>query len=386
VVPALVRHVAAALECEVAMLGELTGPGRARALAAVREGAMLPPSDWRIAGAPCGDLPRDGEPRLIAAGVLERYPAAAQIVDRRVQSYIGALLRDADGRPIGLFSAYGFKPMQRTPRIEALFSIFAARAQSELRELRAERELRRMNEALEARVRERTADLESFTHSVAHDLRAPLRALSGLSSILQEDYAPALPPEVARYLTRIDVNARQMGRLVDDLLEFSRLGLVALKHGEVDMAALVETKVLELRSQGAERVRFEIGDILPASGDRQLLGLVWSNLLDNAVKYSRHSAAPRVDVWSERCSAGLRYVVRDNGAGFDPRFAAKLFQVFERLHSASEFEGTGVGLAIVNRVVGRHGGSVAASGTPGGGATFSFVLPQALGAALPSAA
>lgn len=372
---ALARHAARALDCEIAMIGELTAPGRLRTLVLSREGHTLPETELAVNGAPCGDLPADGAPRLITAGVPERYPGVATLVDARVQSHIGASLRDLEGRPIGVFSVYGFRPLAPAPRVAALFSIFAARAQSELRQLRAERDLRQMHEALEARVRERTADLESFTHSVAHDLRAPLRALSGLSSIVQENYAAALPPDVARYLVRIDRSARQMGRLVDDLLEFSRLGLVPIKQGPVDMEGLVRSLVREYSASSGGRVRFEVGAILPATGDAQLLAMVWRHLIDNAVKYSGLAAAPKVEIWSQACGEGQRYFVRDNGAGFDPQYAGKLFQMFERLHTASEFEGSGVGLAILSRIVTRHGGGVGAQGAPGAGATFTFTLP-----------
>ena len=235
---------------------------------------------------------------------------------------------------------------------------------------------------LETRVLERTAELEavnkelsSFSYSVSHDLRAPLRAVDGYARMLEEDYTTRLDDEGRRLLGVIRESAGRMGQLIDDLLNFSRLGRQPMARHSVDTAGLVNDVIQEVRAQSPAKI--EIGDLPQAQGDRALLKQVWVNLIGNALKYSSKRDAARVEIGGQIEGEENIYWVRDNGAGFDPRYAAKLFGVFQRLHSNEEFTGTGVGLAIVQRVVTRHGGRVWAEGRPGEGACFSFSLPRA---------
>ena len=238
---------------------------------------------------------------------------------------------------------------------------------------------------LEAQVAERTqalevtnAELESFSYSVSHDLRAPLRAIHGFSRILLEDHNTKLEPEAQRLLGVIDQNTRRMGQLIDDLLAFSRLGRQGITAGRVDMNELTRLVADEIRRGAGEQnghVEITIGSLLPAHGDRALLRQVISNLLHNAVKFTRGRPNARVEVGSRPDGHHTVYFVKDNGAGFDTRYLDKLFGVFQRLHSNEEFEGTGVGLAIVKRIVQRHGGRVWAEGRLNEGATFYFSLP-----------
>jgi signal transduction histidine kinase len=235
---------------------------------------------------------------------------------------------------------------------------------------------------LESRVLERTAELEavnkelaSFSYSVSHDLRAPLRAVDGYARMLEEDYAARLDDEGRRLLGVIRGSANRMGLLIDDLLNFSRLGRQPLVRQSVDVAALVREVVGEVRGNSPASV--EIGDLPPAHADRALLKQVWLNLVGNAFKYSGKQEAPRVQIGGEVEGEEHIYWVRDNGAGFDMRYAEKLFGVFQRLHSQEEFPGTGVGLAIVQRVVARHGGRVWAESKPGEGACFHFTVSTA---------
>lgn len=222
-------------------------------------------------------------------------------------------------------------------------------------------------------------ELETFSYSVSHDLRAPLRAIDGFSRVLLEDHAPQLDGEGVRSLNIIRANAQRMGRLIDDLLEFSRLSRKELVTAQVDMEALARAAADDLRREaalGAAAATIEIGQLPAARGDAGLLQQVWANLIGNALKYSRTKPAPTVEISASEQNGDLVYRVRDNGVGFDPAFADKLFGVFQRLHSADEFEGTGVGLALVQRILERHGGRIWADAEPGQGATFYFTLPR----------
>jgi light-regulated signal transduction histidine kinase (bacteriophytochrome) len=243
--------------------------------------------------------------------------------------------------------------------------------------------VRGFNAELEQRVRERTAELEAanaeleaFCYSVSHDLRAPLRAVDGYARMLQEDYAGRLDAEAERLLGVVRGNARRMGQLIDDLLAFSRLGRQQPVAQSVDMTRMAADVVDEVR--GDRAVAVELAALPPAKADPALLRQVWTNLIGNAVKYSAKKSDPRVVISGHVNGQENVYSVADNGAGFDMRYADKLFGVFQRLHRTDEFEGTGVGLAIVQRVVTRHGGRVWAQGKPGEGACFYFTLPKAI--------
>ena len=248
----------------------------------------------------------------------------------------------------------------------------------------ADAEVRKLNEELERRVADRTTqleaankELESFSYSVSHDLRAPLRAVVGFSKLLLEDHAGQIDAEAVRKLNVIQSEAHRMGQLIDDLLAFSRLGRKAMNVVDLDMAELARTTYAGLNGPH-ETVKCELhmGSLPRAKGDRVLLGQVWANLLSNAVKFSAKREKPVVEVSAISDEKEHIYFVRDNGAGFDPRYQSKLFGVFQRLHNSTEFPGTGVGLALVQRIVSRHGGRVWADGKQGEGATFYFTLPK----------
>jgi PAS domain S-box-containing protein len=251
----------------------------------------------------------------------------------------------------------------------------------------AEQAIRELNAALVAKAAQLEAtntELESFSYSVSHDLRAPLRAIDGVALMLVEDYRERLDAEGLRYLSVIRQNSRRMGELIDDLLTFSRLGRQPVAHGEVNVDSLVREVVEEVlhteslgeRGEAATRPHIEVEPLPSARGDRGLLRQVWANLIANAVKYSSKAARPFIQVSGRQVGAENHYTVRDNGVGFDMEYSGQLFHVFQRLHRADEFSGTGVGLAIVHRVVARHGGRVWAEGKVDHGAVFSFALPR----------
>jgi signal transduction histidine kinase len=245
------------------------------------------------------------------------------------------------------------------------------------------RRLRLENAELQGRVEERTMaleaankELEAFSHSVSHDLRAPLRHISGFAAMLMAKFAADLPAEAQRHLGVIMEGAQNMSRLIDDLLTFSRTNRQPLSVQSVDMASLASNVIEGLRTAFPGRViETKVDAIPPCMGDPSLLRQVWVNLLGNAFKFTGGKPNALVEVGWSRESGDNVYFVRDNGAGFDMRQSERLFSVFQRLHQAEEFEGTGVGLSIVQRIILRHGGRIWAQAAVGEGATFQFVLP-----------
>jgi PAS domain S-box-containing protein len=229
----------------------------------------------------------------------------------------------------------------------------------------------------EERLARLNRELESFSYSVSHDLRAPLRAIEGYAGMLEEQSAARLDAEGRRLLGVVRSSSRRMGRLIEDLLEFSRLGQLEPAKARVDMSALARAVAEELSGSFPHAV-VTVSELPDAVADPALMRQVWANLLGNALKFSATVAHPRVEVGAAPAAdrAATVYWIRDNGAGFDMRHAGKLFGVFQRLHRQEDFPGTGAGLAIVRRIVERHGGRIWAEATPGQGACFSFSLPS----------
>jgi signal transduction histidine kinase len=257
-----------------------------------------------------------------------------------------------------------------------------------MREAReGEASLRRLSEELEQRVRERTSqledtlsELEAFNFSVSHDLRSPLGAVLNFVAILEEEHCPQLPPGGREIVRRIRGSAERAIELLEGLLKLSRAGRTELELEDLDMAALARQAFPQARGGDAGRIELEVGVLPRAHGDHALIGSVLLNLLGNAVKYTRGCEKRRIVVSGVSADGANVYTVSDNGIGFDERFAAKLFRAFERLHPSDRYEGAGIGLAIVARIVQRHGGRVWAEGRPDAGASFFFTLPRARGA------
>lgn len=270
-----------------------------------------------------------------------------------------------------------FQNKEKEKRAEELFT-----ANRELKN--AQDDIRKLNDELEQKVIERTAQLESlnkeiesFSYSVSHDLRAPIRAINGYTRILVEDYFDKLDSEAMKILQSIINNSKKMGELIDDLLAFSKLGRKQVTVSEIYMADLLNLVREELLFEDDENIpEFKIGILPNAIGDKSLIKQVLINLISNAVKYSKHKIKTSVEIGAYNKDNLVVYYVKDSGAGFDMQYYDKLFGVFQRLHSQEEFEGTGIGLAIVQKIVHRHNGNVWAESKLNEGSCFYFSLPS----------
>lgn len=324
---------------------------------------------------------RRAKEELLGRTMMEAYPGIEATpmfseLRRCMNDRASAVIDNEFAYPDGS-SAWFSLSMQPVPQGVAILSLDITRRKH------AEESLRALNEELEERVQQRTTqleasneELEAFAYSVSHDLRAPLRAVDGFSRLLQEEYAGKLDAEGRRLLDVVRDGTRKMDRLITDLLTLSRATRTEMKRTRVDMTALAESCYGDVAPPTVrERLQFTAAPLPDAIGDLSLLRQVWLNLLSNAVKFTEKSEIRRIDVGGGASGGANTYFVRDSGVGFDPDYAHKLFGVFQRLHGAEEFEGTGIGLAIVQRIVHRHGGRVWAEGKVGGGATFYFSLP-----------
>jgi signal transduction histidine kinase len=274
-------------------------------------------------------------------------------------------------RQWGVLLAFRVKPSLFPGDDQDMLRLFAHQAA----EVLESGELFQRQQALVSDLEAANKELEAFSYSVSHDLRAPLRAMNGFSQVLLEDHAGSMPEQAQHYVRRIQSNSQRMGRLVDDLLAFSRFGRQPLRLQPVDPGHIAQQAWDDLRPDHEGRaVQLELAALPPCLADASLLKQVFSNLLSNALKFTRQQALAQITVGAREETAGVTYFVRDNGVGFDMAYADKLFGVFQRLHRAEDFEGTGVGLAIVQRIVERHGGSIVAESEVGRGTTFYFTL------------
>jgi signal transduction histidine kinase len=316
--------------------------------------------------------------RIVTGPILEIARVARDVMDRRDFSSRATQASDDE---IGVLVT-AFNGM-----LAEIERVMGEQERAEAALVDSEERLLALNAGLEQRVALRTAeleaankDLEGFSYSVSHDLRAPIRAVGGFAALLGEDHGAELGEEARRKLGIIRSEAARMGHLIDDLLAFSRLGRRAIEPVDIDMQAMARAVYERLDAENrAHAVDFRLGTLPRARGDRSLFEQVWVNLLSNALKFSAKREKAVIEVGGITSGDELVYFVRDNGAGFDPRYQSKLFGVFQRLHREDEFTGTGVGLALVHRIVTRHGGRVWAEGKPDHGATFHFSLPRETG-------
>jgi len=326
------------------------------------------------------DAVKAGETEVIADDAYEPVPEAKQRMHEMGLRAILCLPMVVEDEVIGVVHVGRTEPNAFTDEDWQVGRELADHMAIAIRQSQLLEEVQKQRERLEERVRERTEELESFTYSVSHDLRTPLRAIDGYTRILKEDHADQLDDEGRKLLDVVYESAQTMGDLIDDLLTLSRLGRREMHRVPIDMEALAQEAFDELKRAHPERgenVTFACPDLPTAFGDRSMIRQVFSNLLSNALKFTRDEDAPRIEVRAENRGDEIVYAVRDNGVGFSMEYADKLFGVFERLHEDDAFEGTGVGLAIVERIVRRHDGTVWGEGAEDEGATIYFTLPPA---------
>ena len=388
-----VQHLASAIGADLAMVGEMTDNQNVASLAMAQDGVMQPNINYVLSGTPCDLAFRQDDMCVYSQGIQKLFPDDIFLVEGGFHAYAGVALRDADGSPIGIVNAMWRKPQPASADRDALLQIFASRISAELVRLRRDREIQRLHEMLEQRVSERTdqlkatnAELESFGYSVSHDLQSPLRSIEGFSVLLTRRLAGRLSVEEARLFERIRVNVVRMHELINDLLALARASKGKLVLAQVDLSALATEISQQLHQHDPQRrVGVDIDPGLRALCDSKFARIVLENLIGNAWKYSRNRTDARIEFGAlpKHESGRQMLFVRDNGAGFDMAFSANLFKPFHRLHNETEFEGSGIGLATVHRILERHGGVILAESTVGNGACFYFSFDPRFGLVTP---
>jgi PAS domain S-box-containing protein len=383
---ALTLHMAQAIGADMVSVGELGVDEHLRTLAVWKDGAPAGNLTVPLEGSPCAVALGHPDLCVFESGLSQQFAQHPIITSEGFQAYIGQSLCDEDGTPIGLLNAYWRQPVQLGNETRALIAIFASRANAELVRLHRDREIQRLNAGLERRVHDRTtelrklnAELDSFSYSVSHDLKSPLRTIDGFTRLLGEQLGGRLQPEEQVLFERVLGATRRMSTLIADMLALARVSQGPLELSAVDLSAMAN-QILQIEQEKCpERtLRWQIAPGLTCHCDERLARIALENLLGNSVKYTSKRPDPLIELGQLDGEAGGpgELFVRDNGVGFDMAHADKLFKPFQRLHMPSEFEGTGIGLATVHRIVERHGGSICGEAEPGAGATFRFSLSE----------
>lgn len=385
----VVKHLGKAVGADLVMIGETGQDESVTSLAVMQDGELKPNISYALAGTPC-DMAVGGSDLCVYDDNIQKlFPQDIFLVDGGYRAYAGAALRDADGSSIGIVNAFWRKPQPASPDRDALLQIFASRITAELVRLRRDREIQRLNATLEQRVNERTdqlratnAELESFGYSVSHDLQSPLRSIEGFSVLLARRLKGRLSEEEQRLFDRVHSNVVRMHELINDLLALARASKGKLVLEQVDLSALAVQVVAQLRQRDPQRqVQVTIQEGVSVRCDSKFTRIVLENLLGNAWKYSRYKddACISFGVSANRDGGRRMLFVRDNGAGFDMAHAGSLFKPFHRLHHEADFEGSGIGLATVHRILERHGGTISAESAAGAGACFYFSFDPRFG-------
>lgn len=335
--------------------------------------------EYHLDGTPCKDI-LDLKAELIPTNASQLYAEDEMLVQMGVDSYFGSPLAPSEGKMIGLVSVMDTKPMELSEWTAPILGMFASRIAVELEKRAATQNLHELNASLEQRIKQRTAELEAankelehFAHSVSHDLRAPLRSINGFSLALLEDYGPQLDETAHNYMQRVQAGCTRMDDLVEALLDLSRQTRNKLQPEDTDLSQLAHEVIEELKHRDPDRqIEVHIEPGLHTHCDPRLMRSAITNLLENAWKYTVHSSPAKIHFC--RQADGEGFEITDNGVGFNMQYANKIFDTFQPLHSANDFEGTGIGLATVARIVKRHGGRVWAKGEVDKGATFGFSL------------
>lgn len=367
----------------IAMLDESEGD-QLHTVTRCVDGAIVDNISWNTVTSPSGEVIDSATACTFRSRVQEKFPADRQLQAENIESYIGIPLFAPDGGILGLMALMDRKSIRNDLFVIEIAQLFADRAVAEIERIQSESELIMHREHLEDLVVHRTEELrrsnkelESFSYSVSHDLRGPLRAIDGFSESLAEDYADQLDTTARDYLKRIRRNTDRMGQLIDDLLVLSRVTRHEINTSSVDLSQLCREVTDQFQSEHPDRqVDINIQAGIMARGDPSLLRIVLENLVSNAWKYTSKTASAVIEFSAAHGDGETVYQLSDNGAGFNMKYADKLFEVFQRLHGKQDFEGTGVGLATVSRVIDRHGGSIWAESEPGKGARFYFTLPE----------
>ena len=397
----LLRNMSEAMGANGALVARVLPdePLRGRSLAAVFNGQVVPQFDYEISQTPCRDLAHASS-LVLPEHVQTLYPESSILRDCAAQGYAAHRLENSLGQMAGVLVLVFREPLtqSQTALLHSSLQIFASRASAELERLEADVQIRNLNASLEDRVQRRTAELklanqelESFSYSVSHDLRTPLSAVDGFASLIEMSIDGLPDSQIGKsrhFLQRIRAGVVQMGELIDALLSLAKLAREPLRREPVDLSAMAAEVLASLSERDPSRVlQAQIEPGLRTTGDHRLLRQLMENLLGNAWKFSAGQAITRISFGRETDVDGKPvFCVKDNGAGFDMAHADKLFAPFQRMHSPSQFEGSGIGLATVRRIVSRHGGRIWAEAAVGEGARFCFTLGSGKGAAEPQQA